>query len=69
MRQGAILKKIKKAARAADLTYEDDELTKHTLVIVEGVRTVVSRGSKLDEQYAEMVYKQLEIVLGKGWWR
>jgi hypothetical protein len=45
------------------------ERSNHTGVIVGGARTVVSRGNGLTEQYAEMVYRQLEGALGKGWWR
>jgi len=69
VRQSEILRRIARAAKAANVTCTIVERTNHTGVIVGDVRTVVSRGTGLTEQYAEMVYRQLEDVLGRGWWR
>jgi hypothetical protein len=69
VRQLEILRRIARAAKAANVTCMVVERTNHTGLIVGDVRTVVSRGAGLTEQYAEMVYRQLEDVLGRGWWR
>ena len=69
MRQPEILRRVARAAKDANVSYTVVERTNHTGLIVGGVRTVVSRGTGLSEQYAEMVYRQLEGVLGRGWWR
>jgi hypothetical protein len=70
MHRDDVIKKIKKAARKQGLTFEQVELKNHTGIIVNGIRTVVSRSSKdFPNTWAETVWKQLEAALGKGWWK
>ena len=58
MRQSEILRRVAQGAKDANVNYTLVERTNHTGLIVGGVRTVVSRGTGLSEQYAEMVYRQ-----------
>ncbi len=70
MNQRDILKKIKAAAKAAGVEYDVREGGNHTIVYLNGHKaTVVSRAPGLPDQYAQVVYKQCETDLGKGWWR
>lgn len=69
MKRGEIIRKIRKAAKAAGVTVEIDELTNHTGLTVGGVSTTVSRSTSDFGQMAEVIFKQLEPALGEGWWR
>ena len=69
MKRTAVLKKIRQAARDADLDYMETELTNHTGLRVGGVSTVVARHLDIPQFTAETIFKQLEPALGKGWWR
>jgi hypothetical protein len=70
MKRGDVIRTIKKAAKAANVEFEQTELTKHTGITVGNVKTTVSRSSKdMPDVFAETIYKQLEPALGKGWWR
>ncbi|NNM45645.1 ribonuclease PH [Knoellia koreensis] len=70
MKRGDVIKKIKKAAKAASLEFEQYELTRHTGIRVGGTSTTISRSSSdMPDVFAETIFKQLESELGKGWWR
>lgn len=69
MKRTAVLKKLRKAAKAAGVEYREVELTRHTGIFVGSVRTTLGRHSEVDEQTVESFYKQLESELGKRWWR
>lgn len=44
-------------------------MTRHTALIVGGIRTGVKRHAEIDEVTAGKICKHFEDVLGKGWWR
>lgn len=69
MRTAEVIKKIRKAARAADLEFEVFERTNHTGIRVGAKKTTIGRHSETPNLMAEAIYKQLEEVLGEGWWR
>jgi hypothetical protein len=69
VKRTALIKKIKKAAKAADLGYESEEGARHTKVTIGKITTTVPRHSEIGEYTAEAICKQLEDELGKGWWR
>ncbi len=69
MKRGEIIRKIRKAAKAAGVECTLAELTGHTAVIVDGHRTVVSRNTADFGRMSEEIFKQLEPALGEGWWR
>lgn len=69
MKRTTVIKKIRKAAKDAGLSYAETELRNHTGIRVGGVPTVVGRHSEIPNFIAETIYKQLEPVLGEGWWR
>lgn len=64
-----ILAKLKKAAKAAGLSYETIEGGNHTVVLLDGMRLPVARHNEIDNIMAEVIYKQAEAKLGKGWWK
>lgn len=69
MKRTEVLRRIRKAAKAAGVSYDEFEMTRHTGVTVGGVRTTVARHLEIADQMAEVIFKQLESALGKGWWR
>jgi hypothetical protein len=70
VKRGDVIKRIKKAAKAANLEFEQYELTRHTGIRVGRTSTTVSRSSSdMPDIFAETIFKQLESELGKGWWR
>lgn len=69
MKRTAVLKKIRQAAKRADVPYVETELTNHTGLQVGNVKTTLGRHSEISEGTAEALYKQLQPALGKGWWR
>lgn len=69
MRRTALIKKIKKAAREAGVEFETFEMTRHTALMVGGIRTGVGRHREIDEVTAGKICANFEDVLGEGWWR
>ena len=69
MKRTVVLKKIAKAAMTTGVEFSTQELTNHTGVTVGAVRTTIGRHSEVSEGTAEALYRQLQPVLGKGWWR
>lgn len=69
MKTADVLRKIKKAAKAAGLEYETYELRNHTGIRVGIVSTTIGRHRETPDLFAETIYKQLEEALGKDWWR
>jgi hypothetical protein len=69
MKRRDVLKKIRKQAKAAGVTYSEKELTRHTGITCGTVSTTVARHNEIADQMAETIFKQLEPALGKGWWR
>lgn len=69
MKRKQVLKKVKAAAKARDLSYGTEELTNHTGVYVGGKRSTLARHTEIDEVTAGLFFDQFAEVLGKGWWR
>ena len=69
MKRQAVLRRIKIAARKAELDYREVELTNHTGVVVGGTRSTIGRHSEIADGTARAFFKQFEQELGKGWWR
>ena len=57
------------AAKAQGVSYTEQELTRHTGITICGVSTTVARQAEIPDMFAETIFRQLEPVLGKGWWR
>jgi len=68
VKRQAVLRRIKIAARKAELDYREVELTNHTGV-VGGTRSTIGRHSEIADGTARAFFKQFEQELGKGWWR
>jgi hypothetical protein len=64
-----VLRRLRRAARAADVPFEVVELTNHTGVIVGGRRSTPGRHAEIDDVTARRFFDQFADVLGKGWWR
>jgi hypothetical protein len=69
MRTAEVIKKIRDAAREAGVEFETFERARHTGIRVGAKRTTIGRHRETSNQMAEKIYKQLEEVLGEGWWR
>lgn len=65
-----ILKKIQSAATAAGLDWEFARKGgNHEIWKLDGLTIPVGNHREFDPQYAEMLYRECEAKLGKGWWR
>ncbi|WP_249669191.1 ribonuclease PH [Cellulomonas hominis] len=64
-----VLRRLRRAARSADVPFEVVELTNHTGVIVGGRRSTLGRHAEIDDVTARRFFDQFADVLGKGWWR
>ncbi|MDR0436485.1 MAG: hypothetical protein LBH11_07010 [Propionibacteriaceae bacterium] len=66
-----ILKRIEKAAKKAGVTFGFvREGGDHTIYTVGGKEfPIVRKAGEVGDRYAEMLYREAEEVLGKGWWR
>ena len=69
VRRAEVLRKIRDAAKAAGVEMTEQELTRHTGITVGGISTTISRSTGDFGRMAEVIFKQLEPALGKGWWR
>ncbi len=69
MKTAQVLKKIRTAAKAAGVSYEEFQRTNHLGLKVGNVKTTIGRHSETPDSAARALYKQLEPALGKGWWR
>lgn len=69
MKRTEVLRWLRRAARAAEVSFEVVELTNHTGVVVGGVRSTLGRHTEIDDLTARKFFDQYAAVLGKGWWR
>lgn len=70
MKRSDVLKKIKKAAKDAGIPWQlRDNGKRHDLYDLGGVMIPVARHNEIPEQMAEIIWKECESKLGKGWWR
>jgi hypothetical protein len=65
----AVLKKLRKAAKAHGLSYQEMELTNHTGITVGKTASTLGRHSEVDQVTEGKFYDQFANELGKGWWR
>lgn len=70
MNRTALLKKIAKAAKAADAAWVlDRNGANHDVYTLNGVMIPIARHNEFGNLSAETIFKECEEVLGKGWWR
>lgn len=69
MERTEVLRRVRRAARSAGVSFEVVELTNHTGVIVGGLRSTLGRHTEIDDVTARRFFDQFAQVLGKGWWR
>jgi hypothetical protein len=69
-KRAEILSRIEKAAKAAELKLiHVREGKQHTIFDLDGVTIPIARHREFGQRYAEIVYRQCEPKLGRGWWR
>jgi hypothetical protein len=69
-RRRDVLKKISKAARVRGLVWsEAREGANHTVFSLDGLMIPIARHNEIDDQLAEIIYKECAEKLGKDWWR
>ena len=70
-KRNEVLKKIAKAAKAAGVEWVLVREGNHSLYRIGDQARLIAIGhhSEFGNRYAEMVYKELEPTLGKGWWK
>ena len=69
MKRTAVLKKLKRQAKARGLGYGTREGTRHTIVTVGSTSRTLGRHSEIAEGTAAAFFDQFAEELGKGWWR
>lgn len=70
MKRTAVIKKLRKAAKASGLEYSERELTRHTAITVGSATRTLGRHNEIDDVTAGKFFDQFADVLGgKGWWR
>ena len=69
MKRSQVIKRLRKAAKAAGVEFEIEELTRHTGITVGGHRSTLARHAEVDEVTVAKFYAQFQDVLGRGWWR
>lgn len=69
MKRTEVLRRVRRAARDAGVSFEVVELTNHTGVVVGGLRSTLGRHTEIDDVTAHRFFDQFARVLGKGWWR
>jgi hypothetical protein len=69
MKRTQVLKRLKKAAKAAGVSYDESEGTRHTHIVVGGIKSTLKRHSEIDDITVGLFFDQFAGKLGKGWWR
>lgn len=65
-----VIKKIRTAAEAADMTFEvRREGARHTVYSLSGLMIPIPRHREIDNQMAETIYKEAIEKLGEDWWK
>lgn len=65
-----VIKKIEDAAKNNGIAFTFKRHGgNHDIYDLDGTMIPLERHRNLDPSYAEMVYKQCQSKLGKGWWR
>lgn len=69
MKRRAVLKQIELEAKRQGIPFALRERTNHTGIEVGHVNTVIGRHVEIRESQRIRIFKQLEPVLGKRWWK
>ena len=70
MKKRDLEKKIRKAAKAADLSWELlREDGDHEIWALDGTQVSIPRHTELNEFTAQGILRTFDGKLGKGWWR
>ena len=69
MKRTEVIKRLRKASKAAGVEFEIVELTNHTGIVVGGKRSTLGRHAEIDDVTARKFFDQYAEILGKGWWR
>ncbi|GEE01864.1 hypothetical protein nbrc107696_23100 [Gordonia spumicola] len=66
-----MIRKIARAAAREGLDWRlDREGGKHSIYKLDGLSIPIGRHKgEIGARYAEMIYRECEVKLGKGWWR
>ncbi len=65
-----MLKRIGTAARRDGLAwFKMREGANHTVYSLDGLLIPIARHNEIDNQMAEIIYKECAMKLGKDWWR
>ena len=69
-RRREVVRRIGIAARRSGLEwFEVREGANHTVYNLDGLMIPIARHSEIDNQMAEIIYKECAAKLGKDWWR
>lgn len=70
MKRRDLIKKISKATKTAQLTWDiHREGANHTVYRLDGLMIPIPRHPDIDEQLAQLIFKECEPKLGKRWWK
>lgn len=70
MKRRAFLKKIETAAKRQGAAWTlHSEGANHSIHMLNGKKIPVGRHAEIDNRLAEIIFKECEEVLGRGWWR
>ncbi len=69
MRRRDLLKRIRQAAKEANVAFRLEEGGNHTKLWLDNEWTTVPRHNQLDERLAAEIFKQVQGKLGEKWWR
>lgn len=69
MKRRQVIQRVAREAKRQGLDFSVNELTNHTALVVDGLRSTIGRHAEIPDGTARAFWKQFESVLGKGWWR
>jgi len=69
VKRRAVLKQIELKAKRQGVPFALRERTNHTGIEVGHIKTVIGRHVEIRESQRIRIFKQLEPVLGKRWWK
>ena len=64
-----VIEKLRAEAKRKGLDFHLVELTNHTGVVVDGLRSTLARHTEVPDITARKFFDQFSDKLGKGWWR
>lgn len=70
MNKREVIKRIEKAAKRQGKTWAfSNHGGRHDIYTLDGVMIPIPRHTEIADRMAEIIWKECEEVLGKGWWR